>query len=377
MENKIETVSNQDLEGDDGLDMAQETLPRKKVETPKVNEEASSFSPLQEPRMDREYAKGNETPRNENTPIDIPEPDFTPETPTSDELFPETPFTEVKNESSGSSSKKNTPKEEYNPSMESMSNKEKKEAAEMMAEQVVDIYLEYKPKLFRYVGKVPRRKIEKMVLDGKLDMSTKMDFGDGICTLKEKIDELNDGIEQSFQTSPEFKEKVMPALTRVFMKKDIGLTDEQFLMLEFGKDFVGSIVELVQIKQYMKQILNAATDAKLQYDLHEQEFKKKYNVNDNDNNKEEPRNTPPPQSDINVKPQEQPPFNNTKKAETEIKNEEKKSEPKVEYEVEYTEIKTSEVQEAVVVSEEKIEKKEIDLSNSNIADEGDTRRSNS
>lgn len=251
---------------DEGLDLEKETI----ITPPKKNDEGDIFSPIHEPRTDRDYAKG-EVIENvaDGQDINIPEPDFHPE-PVSfgggDEdsvHFEDLPNTEK----AGRKKKVVHPEDDfsYNTKMENLSKKEKKEAAEMAAEAVVDFYLEYKPKLFRFIGQVPKKKVDKLVHEGKLDMNVAIDFGEmGVHTMREVVEKINTDVESTFIPDPEFKERVVPALTRIFIKRDIGLTDEQYVLIEFGKDIVSSVAELIQIKSYTKSLLEYACDINLQ-----------------------------------------------------------------------------------------------------------------
>jgi hypothetical protein len=306
---KVEEVSENgmELESENPIakNDADKTTPKEKEISPKSESNKASttveesFSPLQEPRIDRDYATGDlqdQQPHAEN----IPEPSFTPNA--------DQPIIEEFDDKGNLTSKK--PKankgdiddsELYNPQMNDVSKKEQKQAAEMAAEALIDTYLEYKPKLFKYIGKVPKKKIEKMIRDGKLDMSIKMQFEDGIFSCKQKVDEINNMVDESFKSSPDFKDKILPPLTRIFLKRGIAMTDEQYVLFETAKDMVGSVAELVQIKSMTNQLLVYASDTKMQVELNlkikEEEWRIKYeaehgNINNRQGTTGQPGNNP-------------------------------------------------------------------------------------
>jgi hypothetical protein len=369
-----ENIDSLEPESEEGFDMQKESVVRKKEKPSSDDHMPENYSPMHEQRIDRDYAKGTELNQSEGVQGDIPEPDFTPESP----LFTDVEFNEIPANETGAKTGKNEkgkqPSEPYNPELEQLSKKEQKEAAEMAAEQVIDIYLEYKPKLFRWIGKVPKRKVEKMVLDGKLDMDMKMEFPDGTFTIRERFDTLHELTEEAFVTPPEFKDKVLPPLTRIFMKKGVGLTDEQFLMVEFGKDFISSAVELAQIKQATYQWLRYASDVKLQFDLQKKELEEKiktqYGIKDNVPG----QNTVPPQPKPQPQPEivHQPAASQINNVESPKKEEAKKNEV-IEYEVHYEEVKTDKKPDAISTTTVNAGDNKSEEITSEIVDEGEVK----
>ncbi len=282
-----------------------ETPENTEMEQDLVENSDGSFSPLHEPRTDRDYAAGLTNPSATPPSGNIPEPDFTAKNdfqPSSEPEIAEPEEIKSKTESQPPPASK-PDKEKYeepepiNPPMRQQTKKEQLDEATVAAEAVIDVYLEYKPKLFRFIGKVPKKKIDKMVLEGKIDLDLKGQWSaeeHDVCTLREKLAQMNGVLEEAFQSEPDFKEKVLPPLTRIFMKRGIGMTDEQFLMMEFGKDLLKSGIELVEIKSIMRSWLDAAADLKMQKELWLREWQANQDALHAQQNPPQNAQTPPP-----------------------------------------------------------------------------------
>ena len=55
--------------------------------------------------------------------------------------------------------------------------------------------------------------------------------------------------------SDEFKESVKEPMTRVFEKKGLGMTDEQFLLVMFGKDIITKTATTLALKKQLARTL--------------------------------------------------------------------------------------------------------------------------
>jgi hypothetical protein len=67
---------------------------------------------------------------------------------------------------------------------------------------------------------------------------------------------FNEQAEEAISYDPEFGEKVRPAMERVFAKKGWGMTDEQFLLVAFGKDAAWKGVQIMTLKKTANGIMN-------------------------------------------------------------------------------------------------------------------------
>ena len=95
--------------------------------------------------------------------------------------------------------------------------------------------------------------IEKQT-QGKLDLqeTIPIDENGNTLTVAEFFGQYNKQSEQALTYDKEFGYKVRPAMVRVFMKKGWGMTDEQFLAIQFGKD----ILQKTMIVYSLKKTLN-------------------------------------------------------------------------------------------------------------------------
>jgi hypothetical protein len=75
---------------------------------------------------------------------------------------------------------------------------------------------------------------------------------------------FNEQAEEAISFDPDFADKVRPAMERVFAKKGWGMTDEQFLMVAFGKDIAWKGVQIMSLKKTANGIME--TFVKLQKD---------------------------------------------------------------------------------------------------------------
>jgi hypothetical protein len=200
---------------------------------------ASFFNPLQESVTERDYsapqiAQGNIAP--------LEEPQFMRKG-----------FDQIKAEqnsgmdsppSSGGSSSgasapqmSNDPMNNPNPAFNELEDKEKKKASEQMVDAVLDTYDTLKG-LSAKLGQMDEKKVRKMIEEGKIDKNRRItidEYGNNV-GIMEFVQNYNAQVAQAVEPDPSFRKSVRPAMTRVFMKKGWGMTDEQYLLFAFGKD---------------------------------------------------------------------------------------------------------------------------------------------
>lgn len=211
------------------------------------------FSPLEAPVKERSYNKQQVS----NDVSDIPEPnfDFTP-TPQQ-----QTATSNSQTQQQASTSYSSDPEPSYTAPLgegpNEMDDKSKKQAASQLADTLLDAY----KMAHQFAGnfaKVDQAKIIEKVSTGELDPTIKIPVDEnGTETGPVEFFEIqNEQIEETFQYDPEFGKRVKPAMVRVFEKRGIGLSDEQFLMVEFGKDIAIKTALLIGMKKQQKMMLN-------------------------------------------------------------------------------------------------------------------------
>lgn len=143
----------------------------------------------------------------------------------------------------------------FNPSMNDVSDADKKMGAEHMAKLIVDGY----EQLHDFANKglqISERKLRKLVSEGEIDLQVDIpyDYGKTI-TAGEFIQDFNEQNKDTLSVSKEFKKEVTPVLTRVLQKRGAGVTDEQYLLYLFGKDILVKGVIFTQIRGTMTDML--------------------------------------------------------------------------------------------------------------------------
>jgi hypothetical protein len=75
-------------------------------------------------------------------------------------------------------------------------------------------------------------------------------------SVEEFVQEFNSQTSEAIKTTPEFKETVRPAMVRVFEKRGIGMTDEQFLLYHFGVDLATKSITIFALRRQMSSIFD-------------------------------------------------------------------------------------------------------------------------
>lgn len=210
------------------------------------------FSPLEAPVKERSYNK-------QQTVVDaeeIPEPIFDAPAAGSGQPQPSASqssggYTAPQPEPSYSSDAG------YSEPVNELDDKSKRQAASQLADTLLDAY----KMAHQFAGnfaKVDQSQILDKVTKGELDpsLTIPVDEEGNQMGAMEFFEAQNEQIDEAFQYDPEFGKRVKPAMVRVFEKRGIGLTDEQFLMVEFGKDIAVKAALLVGMKKQQKMMLN-------------------------------------------------------------------------------------------------------------------------
>lgn len=201
-----------------------------------------SYSPIDEPVIERSY--------NETTVMheigDIPEPDFGSGIPDftdySEEVVPDKEPSAFDNIS--------------NPAMNELPDKEKKLASEQLVDTVLDGY-EMLHQLGAKVSKIDENKVVKRILDGEIDKEVRLPISEDVeVNALEYIQTHNAQADEIFEYDKSFNDKVKPAMTRIFMKRGLGVTDEQYVIGMFVKDIAIKGMMAMSMKKNAKTMLD-------------------------------------------------------------------------------------------------------------------------
>jgi hypothetical protein len=232
-------------------------------------EESAFFNPLQESVQQRDYS----APQIAQGDIaDLEEPQFMRKGFDQIKAEQDSGFNSPSSSggsSSGSSSASapqmsNDPMNNPNPAFNELEDKEKKKASEQMVDAVLDTYDTLKG-LSAKLGQMDEKKVRKMIDEGKIDRNRRItidEYGNNV-GIMEFVQNYNAQVAQAVEPDPSFRKNVRPAMTRVFMKKGWGMTDEQFLLFAFGKDLTITGVTLIGMKKGLKEILNNLQEEQL------------------------------------------------------------------------------------------------------------------
>jgi hypothetical protein len=165
------------------------------------------------------------------------------------------------------------PIDNVNPAMDALSDTDKFKAAKAAATEIVNVYCTYKPALFTWISKPNKKKIKKLVSEGELDMSVKIETEDGqIDTFKNYIKDIEVQSETIYTPADDFKERIIPPLTEVLLKRNIGLTPENQCIAIVAQDLGSSTFQLVQLKKYTSTLIEHASDLSRQVSVNRREL---------------------------------------------------------------------------------------------------------
>ena len=118
--------------------------------------------------------------------------------------------------------------------------------------------------------------IEKQT-QGKLDLqeTIPIDENGNTLTVAEFFGQYNKQSEQALKYDKEFGYKVRPAMVRVFMKKGWGMTDEQFLAIQFGKDILTKTMIVYSLKKTLNNTISTLEKAGREFTAQKKEMPNK------------------------------------------------------------------------------------------------------
>ena len=158
------------------------------------------------------------------------------------------------------------PIEDGNPSLEELPDKEKSAAVKTMVNAVLDMY-DGAHIIAQRAVQMPEEKLAEMHRDGKINMHQRIPVGAGgqDMNVVELTQTFNQQAAEALEPSEEFRNKVTPPMTRIFMKRGWGMTDEQALLLYFGQDIASKAILVYSLKSQMNQIIKlVSTDEAVQ-----------------------------------------------------------------------------------------------------------------
>lgn len=124
-----------------------------------------------------------------------------------------------------------------NPYVENLDKKDQKVASQAMVEAVLDGYSQVMSFANRLI-QFNISKVQKLIRDGEIDPNLLIPVSGAPMTILEYMQEYNNQTKEVITVTEEFKDKVRPVMLRVFMKRNIGMTDEQLLGYYFIVDIV-------------------------------------------------------------------------------------------------------------------------------------------
>lgn len=201
------------------------------------------FNPLDEAVIEKDYTRPNVKINPKDFEGDIPEPSLTPPPMMGASLNEE------------EKKKKVEPKEPINKEYNQMSSKDKNDASERLVDMCITGY----KALNMFVDtkiQFDEKKLNKMAMEGEIDMSMEVPVSpsDSI-TLQEFVREYNDQSKGTISVSKEFEEEIRPPLKRIFSKRGIGMTDEQYVGYVLIKDIIAKGFIVKQSMSVKKEYL--------------------------------------------------------------------------------------------------------------------------
>ena len=204
-------------ENDDIIENA-EPISQENVSVEQNEDFYSGFSPLDEPVKERSYTKGNVDSKGLEAELEEP-------------TFDAPNFSDFDEETKEPST--------FNPAIDNLDKKEQLYATEQMVDTVLDVYGKAHL-LANRVTKIKEDKVAKAMEDGEIDPSLEVpidNMGNSL-GLMDYVQEYNSQLSDAIKLEDDFVEKVKPPMIRVFQKKGLAMTDEQFLAVAFGTDIL-------------------------------------------------------------------------------------------------------------------------------------------
>jgi len=255
-----------------------------------------NFNPFDEPVIQRDYTKPKVS-YDPNSIQSIPEPQYLQ--PNLDELEDED-FEEEKPKSKPSKPKKGFGSDDpfVNSDLQDYSKSDADDSASLMVDTFLDGYKAMHTFGQKYFT-LSEEEIVKKAIKGEINPDMRIPISQTqTISVQEFIGEFNRQVTEVLVVEDEFVDKVRPVMIRVFASRGYGLTDEQFLMLAFGKDIMTKGVQLYAFKKSLTSALKTMTE------MYGQQVNPQFN--DNTPPPPPPPSSPPPQSEPPKEPTSEP-----------------------------------------------------------------------
>jgi hypothetical protein len=241
--NDFESIDNDSIEDNNETEQESPVVEKEKI----IGEGTySDYNPFAESVIERDYS----TPKTASGVVDdIDEPSFVP--PSYEDIIQDR-----ENEKDNQFEQTN-PFDNPNPSMNDLSDKDKRIACESLVDTCLDAYEQLHVYGQMFV-KVDEEVLLQKQAEGKLDLSVQIPVAENgdTMSMSEFVGQFNEQSTQAIKYDKEFGYKVRPAMIRVFTKRGWGMTDEQFLLYMFGKDIAVKVSLIYQLKKTINNTLD-------------------------------------------------------------------------------------------------------------------------
>ena len=246
------------------------------------SKDAVGFDPFSEPVIERAYTKGinisNEQEEQQGEGVEFDENDFEqPEGGESvgdkinsektnteqsvDEDIPEPAWGQSEGEGEGDYEDDEDEEDEDEDSeklgdgnLDDLSPAQKRKSAEKTADAILQMYCKFAPTPFKAWASFKDTTIQKMVIDGRLDMNMQLENG---VTVKDYIDGTNEQVEEIFQVDEETRQDIKDPLIDVLLEQEIALTPTQRLLIAVSSHVVQMGFSSYQLSQNNKMALES------------------------------------------------------------------------------------------------------------------------
>ena len=137
---------------------------------------------------------------------------------------------------------------------------DKKKAAKQMEEMVLEGY----SSICSFTGgfaNMNEGQLLQMQTEGKIDLRMSVPVSPteqvGVVGF---VESFNTQIDEAMEVTDEFKDSVRDPMTRIFEKKGVGMTDEQLLLVMFGKDIITKTATTIALKKQLSRTLELIHD---------------------------------------------------------------------------------------------------------------------
>lgn len=137
---------------------------------------------------------------------------------------------------------------------------DKKKAAQQLTNMVLEGY----SSVCAFAGgfaNMKESKLFQMATDDKISMQMAIPVSpqESVGVL-DFVQSFNAQINEAMEVTDEFKDNVREPMTRIFQKKGAGMTDEQFLLVMFGKDIITKTATTIALKRQLTATLELVYD---------------------------------------------------------------------------------------------------------------------